>query len=137
MGVILETISKKPNMLHLLFFPRALNKATGPGGEREVRSANLRKEKSMGEFGRQSSNTNNDRGVSTKIFKGTNTTFGTPFRDLHLGKNGCSIGRVHSGLARVGSDKGDHNSNVTSFFDNIFQIEEKWEKNDQLSICRL
>ena len=82
----------------------------------------------MGEFGRQSSYTNNDRGVSTKIFKGTNTTFGTPFRDLHLGKNGSSVGRVHSGLARVGSDKRDHISNVASFFDNILQIKEKWEK---------
>merc|ERR1712240_430897 len=46
----------------------------------------------------------------------------------HLGKNSSSVGRVHSGLARVGSDKGDHNPNVASFFDNIFQIEEKWEK---------
>ena len=82
----------------------------------------------MGEFRRQSSDTNNDRGVSAKIFEGTNATFGTPFRDLHLGKNGSSVGRVHSGLARVGSDKGDHISNVASFFDNIFQIEEKWEK---------
>ena len=81
----------------------------------------------MGEFRRQSSDTNNDRGVSAKIFEGTNATFGTPFRDLHLGKYGCSVGRVHFELARVWSDKGDHNSKVSSFFDNIFQTEEKSE----------